>query len=784
MTSVPSVPDTEEPNPLAPLLVIDRLEVGPVTCTADRVTATYQVTRGDEVESIELAYRYQEQVFDPSSPEDANLGSFIVAQVALNYGLFCREIVFRGSYTAADQEFLRRMMENTSREIYVNKILAENPFLDLDEVRSTPHLREHYTQAAVRFDANGDSGPVAPAKATPWATSDRRWAVLSSGGKDSLLSFGVLRELGCEVHPLYVNESGRHWFTALNAYRHFEQTVPHTARVWTNADRVFTWMLRRLSFVRPDFQRLRADIYPIRLWTVAVFLTSVLPLMRKRGLGWLVIGDEHDTTVRKTHEGIAHYDGLYDQSRYFDRAFSRFFAAKGWGVVQLSLLRPLSELLIEGILARRYPDLLACQTSCHATHAEGERMVPCGRCEKCRRIVAMLLAVDSDPTLCGYTPEGIEAARRSLVTDGVHQEAVGAAHLAALLWERKLIEEPRLGSQRAKLHPEVVSLRFHPDRSPVDEIPDSIRQPLLRLFRSHTEGALLRQGRTWIPYEPEGSGESPESRTDDEDAATTPTERTTYVWGELNWPQAEQALGRVDIALLPVGAIEQHGPHLPLDTDAFDAEYLVHRVAEACSEPRPLVLPLIPYGVSYHHDDFPGTLSVTNETLARFVYEIGLAVARNGIQKLIIINGHGGNSATLHFAAQMINRDTKIFTCVDSGESSDHEIYGLAETPNDVHAGEIETSTTLAIRPELVDLEVAPSFVPRFSSRYLDFTSKHSVGWYARTARLSETGVFGDPTRATTEKGHAMWKIMTDHLVELVEHLKGLTLDEIHERHT
>ncbi len=89
-------------------------------------------------------------------------------------------------------------------------------------------------------------------------------AVLSSGGKDSLLTFGLLREIGLETHPIYVNESGRHWFTALNAYRHFSLNVPNTARVWTNSDRLFSWMLRQLPFVRKDFQSVRSDAYPIR----------------------------------------------------------------------------------------------------------------------------------------------------------------------------------------------------------------------------------------------------------------------------------------------------------------------------------------------------------------------------------------------------------------------------------------------------------------------------------------------------------------------------------------
>jgi creatinine amidohydrolase/Fe(II)-dependent formamide hydrolase-like protein len=255
-----------------------------------------------------------------------------------------------------------------------------------------------------------------------------------------------------------------------------------------------------------------------------------------------------------------------------------------------------------------------------------------------------------------------------------------------------------------------------------------------------------------------------------------------YVLGELTWPMAKTHLGQVDVALLPVGAIEQHGPHLPLDTDAFDADYLARRVAEACTLPRPIVLPVIPYGVSYHHDAFAGTISISPETLSRMVHEIGLSVARQGIKKLVIINGHGGNGPALHFAAQLINRDARIFTCVDSGETSDADIYALAETPNDVHAGEIETSTALATRRELVDLSAARKSVPRFSTAYLDFTSKRSVTWYAYTHRISKTGVLGDPTKASREKGEQIWALMIDHLSRLVEQLKSLTLDEIHQR--
>lgn len=294
----------------------------------------------------------------------------------------------------------------------------------------------------------------------------------------------------------------------------------------------------------------------------------------------------------------------------------------------------------------------------------------------------------------------------------------------------------------------------------------------------------MRKGRSWVPYDPM---QDPDWTTgyafETDSSGTGPKKsRSPHIWQELTWPEAEERLSRVDVALLPVGAIEQHGPHLPLDTDAFDAAYLAKRVAEACSEPRPFLLPLIPYGVSHEHDDFKGTISIGNQALSAFVYDVGMAVARNGIRKLVILNGHGGNGPALNYAAQMINRDAQIFVCVDTGETSDVDIYGLIETPNDIHAGEVETSTSLALRPERVRMERAFSFVPEFSNRYLNYTSKRGISWYSYTRRISETGVLGDPSKATAEKGRKIWEIMIAHLVALVEDLKSLTLDEIYQR--
>ncbi|MDH3352333.1 MAG: creatininase family protein, partial [Gammaproteobacteria bacterium] len=629
------------------LLVIDRLDVEVSRLERDRVTATYRLTANGEEHATEFAYRYSEPVFDPDDPADRNLATMMAAQPALNYGLFCREIAIHGPLDNHDRRFLSTYAAHTAREIYVNKFMTENPFLTGSAANLPVVRRNSYLQAELLFP------DVAAETVSSWETSRDKIAVLSSGGKDSLLTYGLLDEIGREVHPLFVNESGRHWFTALNAWRYFKEQVPHAGRVWTNSDRLFVWMLSHLPFIRKNHARIRADIYPVRLWTVAIFIFGVLPLVRRHGIGQVTIGNEFDSSSRQSHSGITHYAAVYDQSRWFDEALTRYYQRKNWNVVQFSMIRPLSELLIEKVLTERYPRLQKLQMSCHAAHMEKDAARPCGRCEKCRRVIAMLTALGADATQCGYSPSQIRACLDALTAQGVHQERVAYQHVLHLLAERGLIES----TGHAHPHPEVLALRFDKEHSPHGTVPADIRKPLYRILLEHANGAVERRGRLWIETDPLSQAALGTPHAFDRSGAAGAWPDTRHVrLAPLTWPQAERRLAEVDIALLPVGAIEQHGPHLPLDTDAWDAERLCDDVAKACSQPRPIVLPLIPYGVSYHHDDFAGTISIGPDTLSRMVHDIGIAAAHNGIRKLLIINGHGGNTAALHFAAQLINR--------------------------------------------------------------------------------------------------------------------------------
>lgn len=477
------------------LVVHTCLKVHNLIIEPSRVRATYSLLRKDGSEvSNELIYSYRHPLFDPKLPEDINLASLMLAQVALNYGLFFERIEFEGLFDKTDRRFLEDMMENTSREILVNKFYSPNEFLIPPFDQLTVEHPKKFTAAAIGFESGKYAGMKL--RDVQDTTNKHAYAILSSGGKDSLLTYGLVRELG-EAYPVFVNESGRHWYTAVNAYKYLSDSEPNTAKPWCNSDRMFSWMARQMPFIRENFQNIRADNYPIRLWTVAVFLFGVLPIVRKRGIGNILIGNEYDTTLKGNFQGITHYLGLYDQSRYFDNALTRYYSKKGWAVRQYSILRSLSELLILKILVKRYPELQAQQVSCHAAHEKEGRMYPCGKCEKCRRIVGMLTALEEDPQRCGYSPEQIAKGLEALSQHSIKQLSSDAAHLYNMLLSQGAIASNEYTVKKAREHPEIVSLRFDQERSTLEDLPEHLRKPLFNIVTQYSQGAVSLVNRKW-----------------------------------------------------------------------------------------------------------------------------------------------------------------------------------------------------------------------------------------------------------------------------------------------
>jgi hypothetical protein len=480
------------------LVVFESLRVHRINVEKNRVKSIYTLTDPGGLEkSIEFIYSYNDNFFDPYSGADINLASLMSAQVAINYGLFCRKLIFDGLYDNIDRQFIRDMIENTSREIYVNKFLFHNEFLLPPFDRPEIKRYKKYTAASIIFENTSFEN-----KRVERYNGEKlvdHFTILSSGGKDSLLTYGIIKEL-YTPHPVFINESGRHWFTAHNAYNHFREHEPNTVKPWCNSDRLFNWMARQMPFIKPNFQNIRADMYPIRLWTVAVFIFGALPVALKRKTKNILVGNEYDSTQRFNYHGISHYNSLYDQSRYFDNALTRFYHRKGWDINQYSILRSLSEMLILKVLVKRYPDLQKLQVSCHAAHKQNDVMKPCGNCEKCRRIVGMLRSLNEDPGRCGYEPDQITRCLHKLESKSVKQIGSDARHLYHLLISMKLIADNKDTRRMAGRHPEIMQLRFDNERSMLRDIPLYIRKDLFNILSDYADGAVLMKDRKWHDY--------------------------------------------------------------------------------------------------------------------------------------------------------------------------------------------------------------------------------------------------------------------------------------------
>ncbi|MFO8109503.1 MAG: creatininase family protein [Thermoplasmata archaeon] len=240
------------------------------------------------------------------------------------------------------------------------------------------------------------------------------------------------------------------------------------------------------------------------------------------------------------------------------------------------------------------------------------------------------------------------------------------------------------------------------------------------------------------------------------------------LWGEMTRLELKSLSEKVDTVLLPVGSIEQHGPHLPLDTDSFDAMYILEEAVKRLDDPKPPILPAVSYGLSEHHMGFKGTVTLRPETLAALVTDIGTSVREHGFRKMFIYNAHGGNTNVLRESAIRLKYDTGLQVYMDSGESMEPGKKELVKSENDVHAGEYETSTSLVNRGKLIDENKIMKPNLTFPHPHMEFDHRPSFFFTWYTHEITDTGAIGDPTKASVEKGKELWERGIDLLAKRI----------------
>lgn len=233
--------------------------------------------------------------------------------------------------------------------------------------------------------------------------------------------------------------------------------------------------------------------------------------------------------------------------------------------------------------------------------------------------------------------------------------------------------------------------------------------------------------------------------------------------GNLTSPEFAKAVKECKAVILPIGSCEQHGQHMPLDTDNLIGSYLAMETAKRC---HCLVMPAINYGQVWSARKFPGTIALSTNTLISIIKEIVISLQSHHVRNIILLAGHNGNSNALKEAARQLldeyQWENVWYLCAEI----DSSLMKLMETPipcGCVHAGEMETSMLLAIRPDLVHMERATAEFPTLpqDAKYRPVSWEHYI----------ESGSFGDGGKATAEKGKALLESSIQSAVRLINEI-------------
>lgn len=250
----------------------------------------------------------------------------------------------------------------------------------------------------------------------------------------------------------------------------------------------------------------------------------------------------------------------------------------------------------------------------------------------------------------------------------------------------------------------------------------------------------------------------------------------TYL-AKATWKEVNLLRSRNVVVLLPAGSCEQHGPHLPMETDSVLVSEMCCRGAKQAARRKPdldlLVLPTLTIGRSPHHMDYPGSLSLRASTYINMVEDVCHSIARHGFIRILIVNGHGANADYLRVAARNVRDTVECLVGVVSYWSVAREsINQLRKTPvgGICHAGEMETACMLYLDEKAVRKDLMKKAIPRpISSRVVLDLVNEGVTINHNVRDFSEDGTLGDPTVGSPELGEAFLKVISDELAKLID---------------
>jgi creatinine amidohydrolase len=256
-------------------------------------------------------------------------------------------------------------------------------------------------------------------------------------------------------------------------------------------------------------------------------------------------------------------------------------------------------------------------------------------------------------------------------------------------------------------------------------------------------------------------------------------------WMEMTWQEIAGATTARWIAVLPLAAVEQHGPHLPLGVDSFIADAYLKRARDILPADLPVTfLPIQRIGISTEHLAFAGTLSLSASTAIAAWTELGESLARAGLRKLVLVTSHGGNVAAMELVARDLRARFGMLAVTVGWHRFGYPegAFSAEEKKHGIHAGDIETSLMLHFRPDLVDMSKAKLFPSKAAEmekgyKHLRPADQHGFGWIAQD--INPDGAAGDASAATAEKGRLTAEHQADGFIALLRDVARFPLSEL-----
>jgi creatinine amidohydrolase len=252
-----------------------------------------------------------------------------------------------------------------------------------------------------------------------------------------------------------------------------------------------------------------------------------------------------------------------------------------------------------------------------------------------------------------------------------------------------------------------------------------------------------------------------------------------YRYGEMTWPEVKIAAARPCVAIVPIATLEDHGHHLPIDTDLLLCTSVCELAASRAPD-RAVLLPAISHGYSPHHMDFPGAITIAWRTLIDYGLDVCKSLTHHGFSRILIVNGHGSNTPFVDIIARLCVVETGALAAAVNYWAAPgvREVAQSARESEPVggmnHACEFETSLYLALRPDLVDMSQAVRELAHRPSKnyWTDLVAGDGpLMMMEHWSQLSSSGVMGDPTKATAAKGRALLEAAANGIVEIVDEL-------------